>query len=160
MQRGTVAAIQVDVIARRVGDVESHRMTDDKGHGLGFELARITRFRAIVRAVQQFVRVLVNQHAEFCRRRETVQDLNPPAGRRPVRVVQIIDVLDRDALRRDRGLESACLGPRIAGRLPSLRQRLAVRLFDVLSRDSATRSRQRRPGRRRHHLHDPNSRWP
>src|SRR5438132_2993093 len=36
-----------DVIARRVGDVEAHRVADDKGDGFGFELPRVTRVRAI-----------------------------------------------------------------------------------------------------------------
>ena len=38
------------------------------------------------------------------------------------------------------------------------RQRVAIGLRNILSRDSATRSRQRRLGRRERHLYGPNSR--
>src|SRR5581483_7111527 len=44
-QRAAVAAIQMDVVPRRVGDVEAHAVADDERDGFGFELARVTRVR-------------------------------------------------------------------------------------------------------------------
>ncbi len=90
------------------------------------------------------MRVFVHEHAAFCRGRQPTEDLNPAATRRAVRAVEIVHVLHRDAPRRDRRFERTCPGAGIAGSLRRFGQRLAVRLFDVLSRDSATRSRQRR----------------
>jgi len=52
---GAVAAIQVDIVARRVSDVEAQGVADDERDGFGFELARVTRARPIARAVEEFV---------------------------------------------------------------------------------------------------------
>ena len=41
-ERLTVATIQMDVIARRIGRVESDCAADDEGHGLRFEFSRVT----------------------------------------------------------------------------------------------------------------------
>jgi hypothetical protein len=71
----------------------------------------------------------VDEDAEFCRGRQAVQDLDPPAVRRAERAVQIVDVLNGNALRRDRRLEGTRPSARIAGSLRSLRQRFAVGLF-------------------------------
>jgi len=46
-ERGGVATKQVDVVARRIGHVESHGVTDDKRHGFGFERSRVTRVRPL-----------------------------------------------------------------------------------------------------------------
>jgi len=54
-----------------------------------------------------------------------------------VGAVKIVHVLDRDALRRDGRFERTRPAAGIAGSLRRVGQRLAVRLFDVLSRDSA-----------------------
>ena len=41
-QRGAVAAIEVDVVAGRVGDVESDRLANDEGDRFGLELPRVS----------------------------------------------------------------------------------------------------------------------
>ena len=44
-QRGPVAAIEVNVLASSVCDLESDRLPNDKSHGLGFEFPCIARGR-------------------------------------------------------------------------------------------------------------------
>jgi hypothetical protein len=57
----------------------------------------------------------------------------------------------------DRLVKGCEMDARIAGRVMGEgRQRVAIGLRNILSRDSATRSRQRRLGRRGRHLHGPN----
>lgn len=51
-QRGAVASIEVDVVAGRIGDVESDRLSYDESDRFGFEFPRITRCRSVVAAVQ------------------------------------------------------------------------------------------------------------
>lgn len=72
--------------------------------------------RSVVAAVQQLVCVLIGQHHEFGRGLKAHQDLNAPAAGRAQRAVEFWDVVERDALRSNRGPETACLGARITGR--------------------------------------------
>src|SRR5439155_10040720 len=58
-QRSAIAAIEVDVVARRICDVEAERVAHHERDGFSFELARVTRGRAVVAVVQQFVREFV-----------------------------------------------------------------------------------------------------
>ena len=44
--------MQVDVVARRVGDVEADSLSNHKRDGFGFQLARIARARTIVAVAQ------------------------------------------------------------------------------------------------------------
>ena len=77
--------------------------------------------------------------------RETVQDLDAFAGRRPERAAKIIGGVDNDATLNNRRSQGVRLGAGIAGRLGRLWERFAICLTEVLSRDSATRSWRRRP---------------
>jgi hypothetical protein len=61
-QRGAVASIEVDVVAGRVGDVESDRLSNNERNGFGFELPRVTRGRSVVAAVQQLMRLCSETH--------------------------------------------------------------------------------------------------
>jgi hypothetical protein len=54
-QRAAVSAVQLDVIACGIGDVQAHSLSHDEGHGLCFEFARISRLGTITGAVEQLV---------------------------------------------------------------------------------------------------------
>jgi hypothetical protein len=101
-QRGAVAAIQVDVVAGRVGDVEPDRVADDKGDGLGLEFARVARLGAFARMVKEFMGVLVDEHRELGRGLQAVHDLNTSPAGGSQRAAKLFDIFDRDALRNDR----------------------------------------------------------
>lgn len=61
-QRGSVAAIQVDVVAGRVRDIEANRVANNERNGFSFQFARITRARTVVAVVKKFVRLCVSEH--------------------------------------------------------------------------------------------------
>jgi hypothetical protein len=84
-----------------------------------------------------------------------VECVPPGRSQRPV---EFVGVVQRDAFRQNCRPETGRLLAWIAARFGRLGQRRAVRLRDILSRDSATRSRQHRFGRSGRHLHSPNSR--
>lgn len=94
------------------------------------------------------MRVFVHEGGELHRGRQTVQDSNAAATGRPQRPAEVVDRIERDAVFDNRRLERGGPDTGIAGSFIRLRERLAIRLRDILSRDSATRSRQRRLGRR------------
>jgi len=79
-----------------------------------------------------------------------------------VRATEVWQARDRHTCGGDGVLQRGEMNAGIASRvMRKSRQRLAVGLRDIVSRDSATRSRQRRRGRREgRRLHGPNSRWP
>ena len=82
--------------------------------------------------------VLVGENDERLCGRETVQDLDAFAGRRPECASKIIRRLDRDVTLKNRCSQSVRLGARVAGRLSRLGERFAIGLRLVLSRDSAS----------------------
>jgi hypothetical protein len=80
----------------------------------------------------------VHQRSELRGGRETVQESNASAARRAQGAVKVVDRFERNALTENRGLEQSRLGAGITSGLARLCERLAVRLLDVLSRDSAS----------------------
>jgi hypothetical protein len=91
------------------------------------------------------MRVLVDEHRELGRRLQAVHDLNTSAAGDSQRAAKLIDIFDRDALKNDRRSETGRSGAGVTGGFGGLRQRLAVGLLDILSRDLASQSGQRRP---------------
>lgn len=87
--------------------------------------------------MKQFVRVFVDQRCELRGGRETVQDSNASAARRAQSAAKVVDGFERNAVAEDRVPERSRLGAGIPTGLAGLRERLAVGLVDVLSRDSA-----------------------
>ena len=71
--------------------------------------------------MEQAVRVLVGKNNKRLCGRETVQDLDAFARRRPECAAKIIGRLDRDATLTDRRPQSVRLGAGVAGRLGSFR---------------------------------------
>ena len=61
-QRRGVAAIKVNVVAGRVGNVKPDRLSNDERDGFGFELARVTRAGTVLAVVKQFVGLCTSEH--------------------------------------------------------------------------------------------------
>jgi hypothetical protein len=145
-----VARVQLYVVACCGGRVQSDAMRHDEGDGLSLRFAHLPRHGgAALSAMKQFVCDLVNQHREVDGRREIVSEQNPPAERRAVRRAELtIAIRDLDAATfRERAQASGKLAG-VTSDFCERREWLAIRLADILSRDSATRSWQRRRGRR------------
>ena len=87
----------MDVVAAGVGDLEPDCVSDDEGDGLGFEFARVARYRPVACMVKQFVGVFMGEHHERLRRRQAVQDLDPAAARRAQRAAKVSDAVDDNA---------------------------------------------------------------
>jgi hypothetical protein len=79
----------------------------------------------------------VNKGRELHRGREIVKESNLSAAGRAECAAQLVRVLKGDAPFEDRCFKQGDLCARIARRLARRRQRLAFRLLDVLSRNSA-----------------------
>ena len=94
--------------------------------------------------MQELVRPLVGENEKLFGCRKTVQDLNAPASGGPTRAFQVIRRFDSNAACDDRCAQRCGLATGIAGGLGDFGERLAIGLRKVLSRDSATWSRQRR----------------
>ncbi|MGH9139685.1 MAG: hypothetical protein ACRD2I_00940 [Vicinamibacterales bacterium] len=90
----------------------------------------------------------MDENDELLGRRQPTDDLDAPAGGHAQRPAEIIDVSQHDSVIRDRLAEISDAGSGITDGRRGGWQRLAIRLRDVLSRDSATQTRQPRPGRR------------
>jgi hypothetical protein len=84
------------------------------------------------------VRVFVHQRREGRRRGETLEQTDAAAARGPQCAVEIVDPFDDDAPFDDGVREGPCLGARIARGFARRRQRVAIGLLDILSRDSAS----------------------
>lgn len=57
----------MNVVAAGIGDFKADSLSDDEGHRLCFELARLQRLRSIASAVEQLVRVFVGKDSELRR---------------------------------------------------------------------------------------------
>ena len=76
--------------------------------------------------VKQLVREFMSEHDELFGWRETVENLDTTAGRRPKGSAQVIDGFDGDPARDDRRAQRLGLAAGIAGRLGRFGKRLAV----------------------------------
>jgi hypothetical protein len=141
-----VTPIQVDVIARGLTDLQTDGLSDNECDRLRFEFADIAISCSFSRPVQQLVGELVDENDEFLGRRKPSDDLDAPASGNAERSAEIIDVCQHDSVTRDRLAEISGAASRISNGRSSGWQRFAICLRDILSRDSATRSRQRSPG--------------
>jgi hypothetical protein len=56
-KRSSIAAVEVDVVARCVHDVETDCVSDHERDCFGFELARVTRTGTILAVMKKFVRL-------------------------------------------------------------------------------------------------------
>ena len=79
----SITAVQVDVVAGCLSDVEAYSLTHDERDGLCLQFSRVARLRPIVKSVEQFVRVLVRQDRELGCRRQASENLNTPAAGKP-----------------------------------------------------------------------------
>jgi hypothetical protein len=61
-ERGAIAAIQVDVISRRIRHIEADRVSNHERDSFGFELARVTRAGTVVTVVKKFMRLCDSEH--------------------------------------------------------------------------------------------------
>jgi hypothetical protein len=121
----------VDVVAGCVGDVQADPVCNNERHGFGFELARISRIRAIVDVVEQLVRVLMRKHEEPLRGSSPLRIWMRPPLDVPSAPLRSSTPLERDTRRDDGGFEGGGCGAGIAGCLGDVGQRLAVGLLHV-----------------------------
>ncbi len=91
----------------------------------------------------------MSERRESIARSQAGENLDAAGKRDAVRSIEIVGVAERNASVADRLLEEDRVAPRVATRGAfEVGKRVAVGLSDVLSRDSATQTRQLRPGRR------------
>ena len=129
----------MNVVTRAVGRIETHRVRDDERDGFSLEFAGIPRIRTIIAVVHELVRVLVREYDELCGRCKAGDDPDVSAARGPQGATKLLNVLERDPLRHDGGSQLIERGSGIPADLCRLRECLAVRLRDILSRDSVIR---------------------
>src|ERR1700730_15927574 len=80
----------------------------------------------------------MGEYDKLLGRREALEDLNSSASGRPERAGQLICEFDGNATLDDRGSQRRGLAPGIARGLGWRRERFAIGLRDILSRDSAS----------------------
>ena len=91
----------MNVVTRAVGRIEAHGVRHDEGDGFSLEFAGIPRIRTMVAVVHEFVRVLVSEDDELCRRCKAGDNPDVSAARGPQGATQLLDVLKRNPLRRN-----------------------------------------------------------
>ena len=111
----------MNVVTRAVGRIEAHRVRDDERDGFSLEFAGIPRIRTIVAVVHEFVRVLVSEDDELCRRCKAGDNSDVSAARGPQSATKLLNVLKRDPLRDNGGSQLLERASRIPADLCQLR---------------------------------------
>ena len=111
----------MNVVTRAVGRIEAHRLRDDERDCFSLEFAGIPRIRTIVAVVHEFVRVLVSEDDELCRRCKAGDHSDVSAARGPQGATKLFNVLKCDPLRHNGGSQLHERASRIPAHLCRLR---------------------------------------
>ncbi len=95
----------MNVVTSAGGRIDADCVRDDERDGFGLEFAGIPRIRTIVAMVHLLVCVLVSEDDELRSRCKTGDNPNVSAARGPQGATQLLNVLKRDPLRDNDGLQ-------------------------------------------------------
>jgi hypothetical protein len=148
-QNLNISVPQLDVVRSSRTRCKTNGLADNKRRGFRFGFAdALARRRPTVATVKKLVRQFMRERRELlgrglARKKGDAATVGCSAGRRYLR-----GILDGNALRRSKGAQPRAVLARITFDRAELRKFFAIGLTDILSRDSVSRSRQPRLGRR------------